>query len=109
MRKIVINKCYGGFGLSDSARRALAQIKDVKEINNYDIPRSSIKTLLVDGGEYELSRDDPDLVAVVESMGKSSWGDYAHLKIVEIPEDVVWVVKEYDGMEHIAEVHRIWD
>ena len=34
--------------------------------------------------------------------------DYAQLKIVEIPDDVKWIVEEYDGIELIAEVHRTW-
>ena len=34
---------------------------------------------------------------------------YAELKIVEVPDDVVWEIDEYDGLESISEVHRRWN
>lgn len=55
-----------------------------------------------------IPRDDPDLVKVVEKLGKRSWGDCAELKIVEIPKGIEWELDEYDGIEHIAEKHRTW-
>lgn len=63
--------------------------------------------------EHEISnrpekRDDPNLVKVVEELGEKADGRCAHLKIVEIPDGVDWIIEEYDGMEHIAEVHRTW-
>ena len=42
-------------------------------------------------------------------MGSAAWDKYAELKIVEIPDDVNWYVEEYDGKEHVAELHRVWD
>jgi hypothetical protein len=30
------------------------------------------------------------------------------LTIVDIPDDIEWQIEEYDGMEWVAEVHRIW-
>jgi hypothetical protein len=32
----------------------------------------------------------------------------AELEVVEIPDDVEWIIVDYDGMEHIAEKHRTW-
>ena len=83
-RKIVINACYGGYSLSS---KALDRI---------------------DSCQYEISRDDPELVKIVEELGEGSWGSCAELAIVEIPFDVDWEINDYDGMEHIAEVHRTW-
>ena len=57
---------------------------------------------------YDIERNDPILVQVVEEMGEESYGGYAQLKVVEIPDDVDWFIDEYDGMEHIAESHRTW-
>lgn len=37
-----------------------------------------------------------------------AYGDCADLKIVEIPDDVEWVIEEYDGIEYVSEVHRTW-
>lgn len=90
--KIVINCRHGGFGLS---RKAL---------NEY-CTRKGIETV----SEYRIDRTDPDLVAVVEFMGKASWGNYAELKIVEVPDQVEWTIQEYDGKEWVAEVHRTWE
>ena len=94
MKKIVINACHGGFGLSDLAMRRYAEIKKIKDL----------KTLHV----YDIRRDDPVLVQVVEELGEESYDRYADLKIVEIPEDVDWYIHEYDGLEHVAERHRTW-
>jgi hypothetical protein len=54
-------------------------------------------------------RDDPALVQVVEELGAKSSGEFAKLHVVEIPEDVQWEIEEYDGKEHIAEIHRTWE
>lgn len=89
--KIVINKCYGGFGLSDVA---LARYK--KESGNIDV------------SEYYINRADPILVSIVEELGEDSWGGFAELRVVDIPDGVDWYVEEYDGKEWIAEEHRKW-
>jgi hypothetical protein len=95
--KIVINTCFGGFGLSDEA---IAMFRERKGIT------ADERATYAD----EIARDDADLIAVVEALGTEKAGDdrYAELKVVEIPEDVVWEIAEYDGMEHVAEVHRTW-
>ena len=88
--KIVINKCYGGFSLSN---KAFIQYKEL-------------------GGKsssyYEIERNEPLLVQVVEELGKESWGSCAELKVVEIPDDVQWTIEDYDGIESVHEVHRVW-
>ena len=55
------------------------------------------------------SRSHPLIIKVVETLGESANGRCADLKIVEIPDDVEWEVDEYNGFEHIAEKHRIWE
>jgi hypothetical protein len=93
VRKVVINTRFGGFSLSNEAR---SMYRDRKGLADADFSM------------YEIPRDDADLVAVVEQLGKKADGDYARLKVVEIPADVKWQIEEYDGSEHIAEVHRTW-
>lgn len=87
MRKIVINACFGGFELSEKAVSILGE--------GYAY-------------EWDIQRDDPELIRVVEALGEEANGECAQLKVVEIPEDVAWEIKEYDGNEYVAEKHRTW-
>ena len=97
--KIVINACFGGFGLSDEA---IAMLRERKGI------AAGERTTYAD----ELGRDDADLIAVVEALGtKKASGRYANLKVVEVPmwlQEKGWHIEEYDGSEHIAEDHQTW-
>ena len=80
--KIVINNCFGGFGLSDDF------------LDKY-------------GKEFrELKRNDPELVAAIEEFGEEeSSGYYSKLHIVEIPDDSTdYYVHEYDGAEDVIYV-----
>ena len=58
---------------------------------------------------YDIPRNDPALIQVVEEFANKANGWAAELKIVEVPNDVEWTVEEYDGMEWVAEKHRIWE
>jgi hypothetical protein len=58
--------------------------------------------------DRDIPRDDPDLIAVIESMGDEANGSCAKLRIVEIPDGTKWEIKEYDGNERVAEVHSTW-
>lgn len=103
MRKIVINVCHGGFGLSKVACEAYAARKGLY-LGKWNQTFGFYENL----SERGILRDDEDLVAVVESLGSLANGSCADLKIVEIPEDVEWHISEYDGFEHVAENHRTW-
>lgn len=59
--------------------------------------------------DRDIERNDPDLVAVVETLGKLANGRCAELRVVEIPDGVEYEIEEYDGNEHIAERHRTWN
>lgn len=91
--KIVINKCYGGFSLSDEA------------LSLYNERTGANITY----GGREMDRSNPDLIAVIEQLGlaKSS-GSLAELEIIDIPDDIEWDIEEYDGIEWVAEKHRTW-
>lgn len=58
--------------------------------------------------EYRIKRNEPLLVQCIEQLGTKANGDYSKLKIVEIPDNIEYTIEEYDGREHIAEVHRTW-
>lgn len=91
--KIVINRRYGGFGLSEKAEKAYCREKGIDPVNF---------------AHWEINRNDPVLIELVEKMGKDAAGNHADLKVVDIPDDVDWVIDEYDGMEWVAEKHRTW-
>ena len=106
MTKIVINRCYGGFGLGELAMMDIAHRKgwvlvQQDRSNYFRSPEGDI-------ADSDLPRDDPDLIATVQILGEHSWGPYAELLIVDVPDDVEWTIEEYDGREWIAERHRCW-
>jgi hypothetical protein len=76
--------------------------KDLGKIVN-DIPNDN--TYWYDG---DIERDDPVLIRVVEEMGEEANSKYSNLEIVEIPDDVIWQIDDYDGYESIHEKHRSW-
>lgn len=80
--KFVLNKCYGGFDLSEEAQEILGQ------------------------ADYEIKRDDPDLLALIEEKGiQFVQGKYAKLKVIEVPESATdFTLDEYDGWERIIYV-----
>jgi len=90
--KVVINRCFGGFGISEKALDRYNELADTK-LEAY----------------YGMGRADPFLVQVVEELGAEANGFAADLKIVEIPDDVKWYIHEYDGLEAVYEKHRVWD
>lgn len=153
--KIVINNCFGGFGLSPLALKKFAARKgkecfffrhsfkentytpiSLDDLTDHDVFWTAFsvpnpKDVLCDNTKWhEMSdekrkesnakynsiylnsrpddRSDPDLIAVVEELGDTASGACAHLKIVEIPDDVKWEIDEYDGLETVREVHRSW-
>lgn len=93
IQRIVINDCYGGFGLSTRAHNEYAQMTGIDAKDCHD---------------REIRRDDPYLVKIVRELGMAANGNHANLKIVEIPGDVDWMICEYDGAEWVAEKHRTW-
>lgn len=135
--KVVINTCYGGFDLSDEGMIRYGELKGltvypVKEsfITSYYIVSPEERVEDIGDAFYKLSveerraynqkrneqtiyagdfkRDDPALVQAVEELGDEANGQFAILKVVEIPDDAEYTIDEYDGMEHVAEVHRTW-
>lgn len=104
--KIVINACFGGFGLSDECAAALGAKIVTKEFGfTYHDWGADDETFWCDSDQ----RTNPKLVELMETKG-SKWcsGTYARLKVVEIPDDVDWEISDYDGVETVEEVHRSW-
>jgi len=89
--KVAINRCLGGFCLSKAAYEELGI-----EWDGY-------------GFKFDDDRTNPMLIEVIEKLGsEAASGSYAELKIIEIPDDIGWIIEGYDGREWISEIHRTW-
>ena len=110
--KVVINTRIGGFHLS---REGLAEYVRQKgftprivEDDHYGMPAVYCENQQV--YSMYIERSDPALVRTIEKLGEKADGDSAILKIVDIPDDVDYIICEHDnGREWIAEKHRTWD
>ena len=126
--KVVINKCYGGFGVSRQLIEYLRK-KNVKwalETPIYDGEKYDDGSFYIENEfniwhtveEYrkdnnsffpDVNRTDKDLIEAIETLGsKVASGDASELKIVEIPENIHFMINDYDGVETIHETHRTW-
>jgi hypothetical protein len=113
--KIVINTDYGGFGLSDQAFKLYLELSNIEYTTQQpeepSILQGSLHFYDAKGNYlsyYDIPRNDPKLVQVVETLGEQSWGNFANLKVVDIPDGVTWELHEYDGIECVREIHRVW-
>ena len=114
--KIVINKKYGSFSLSEEAvlfygdKKGLniIAVRDevIKDINHYYLNEEKEENSFC---EWDIERNDPVLVEVVEQLGDLANTRHTRLKVVEVPDDVKWYIHDYDGIESVYEKHRIWD
>lgn len=140
MKKIAINKCFGGFGLSHKALMLYADLCGFK-LFTFQEKRDSSGSLVTplenipwDGtgkepyhinylklndwsrrnepgvyfSVYDIQRDDPNLIKVIEQLGEEASDRYARIQVVEIPDEVAWEIHDYDGQETIREQHRSW-
>lgn len=88
--KIVVNQSHGMFKLSQQA-------EDLLKERNYD--NNHAKTW----------RTDLILISVIEDLGsEQASGEWARLKVIEIPDDVDWAIADYDNSEWVVEKHRSW-
>lgn len=92
--KVVINRRFGGFSLSEEAYKFLGWEWDGY---GYRGSRSDKET-----------RTNAELVKCVEQLGEKANGRFARLVVVDVPDDVEWEIDDYDGLETIEEKHRTW-
>jgi hypothetical protein len=112
--KIVINKCFGGFGLSKKAVEYMAEkgSEQARVELEYIIPSEDNSNDIYLGYsekfDHEYDRTDPILVEAVEVLKEEANTAYSNLKVIEIPEGVEWELSDHDGLETVHEKHRIW-
>lgn len=138
--KIILNKCYGGFGLSTYATILYAKKKGIdvypykldyrdKTYNTYiraTIDDISDCFLIKDYGdkvnskninwkdsyspERDIIREDMDLINIVETLGDAANGRFAHLVVVDIPDELKdnYEIDDYDGIETLHMKVQYW-
>ena len=119
--KILINEKHGGFDLSQELVEWLIKernwiVTEMDENHNYINPVADFAKLsrgddysLVLGSWSPRYRTSQDIFDGIEALGlKRCETSYCRLKIIEIPDDVDWIIEEYDGAEWVAEKHRTW-
>lgn len=88
--RIVLNKCYGGYCLSEEAYKFLGL--------NWDKY----------GFAYDDDRTNEKLINCVETLGCKANGLTAELMVIDIPDDIDYEIESYDGYETVEEKHRSW-
>ena len=143
--KLVINKCYGGFGLSHKCMMRYGELAGTKffpyinfrdkkgdidfkkyieyhgeeknrmECVFYFTKKMTEKQLANSAkwGKFYFSdrnvdRSDPFLIQAVEELGDEANGEFAELRVIEIPDGVEYEIDEYDGIESVHEKHAVW-
>jgi len=108
---IVLNKCYGGFQLSDKA------IKWLEENKGWKLDKEFVKLehswglddmwFMATADKDEL-RIDLDVIECVETLKEESHTRLSDLCVVEIPDNANWEIDEYDGIENVREKSEVW-
>ena len=104
--KVVINRCYGGFGISQECAERMSELGSTEA-----------KELLANKDSWEVFDDSPPtwygslscgyprhcdiLIQAVEELGAEASGWAANLTIVSIEGDR-YIINEYDGLEGIT-------
>lgn len=143
MKKVILNKCYGGFDVSDKGYQLYAKKKGL-ELFRYEMVLNNshsdwqyrklgkdeeqngltVNYFTKDLGDiveisdenwnkYSLClrdnhREDSILIEVIEELGEEASGRFGNLVVVEIPDDLDYVIDEYDGIETLHERVQEW-
>lgn len=135
MKKVILNKCFGGFTPSRKAYELYAKKKGL-ELYLYELHINNQKTsyhkvnksdsiftmyLTKDYGNVvdsinnkdrlyldDSHREDATLIEVVEELGYEASSNTSLLKIVEIPDDLDYVIDDYDGIETLHQRVQEW-
>lgn len=95
--KVVVNRSVGSsFSLSSAGFNRLFELKGSIGQNREDSTPTEKSIFL-----FNLSRNDKDLVQVVEELGAAACGSNAELMVFKIPDNASWSVSEVLGFESI--------
>lgn len=138
MKKVILNKCFGGFDVSKEAYMLYAKkkgptlylyesefinrkfiykkVNDDNSIFRHYFIKDMGDNVEISNEDYEKyclylkdeHREDPILIEVVEELGEKASGRFGNLKVVEIPDDLEYVIDEYDGIETLHQKVEEW-
>ena len=102
MNKVVYNACFGGFSISLTAMKWLAEngrdeIKAIAKEYIRKYPNEEFGFHC-----WDIQRHDPDLVRCVETLGYKANGGCADLEVRELKGNR-YRIDEYDGSEEVYE------
>jgi len=118
--KVIINVCYGGWGVSDEGVLEFAKRSGFKlwtmdsgyGDTNFYMKDPEGLTDEEQNDEFfwsgDIDRTDPILVAMVEEDPGKWDGKFSELQVVELPVGLDYEIDDYDGIETIHETHRSW-
>lgn len=107
MTKIAYNTCYGGFSLSGDAVRLARELSGNPKWGNCVLygemyaDGSGPSTIKNSQHPDDISRSDPILITVIETLGKKANGYCASLDIRDLPSGTLYRIDEYDGAESV--------
>lgn len=116
--KVVINDKIGGFRPSDLAVISYFRKKGFIQLTQLDANVLHQVIYYKDPNDPEeehlcyrdIVRHDPIFVEVVENLKEFANSDVCRLKVIDIPDDVEYIICENEmGEEWIAEKHRTWN
>lgn len=134
--KVILNKCFGGFHPSTECYELYCKKKDlscywydydwkhhdyvkVTEFNSlvrYDCVTKDFGPFIEGSSDFdshiinlfEDHRTDPILIECVEELKEQASSAVSKLVVVEIPDDMDYVIDNYDGIETLHENVRTW-
>ena len=105
VRKVVYNRCFGGFAISRECAQWLADRGNKECIDMLNEPCDEPSGFY--GNLYDTPRHDALLVMAVEHLGtEKASGGSSELSVHELQSDRYYI-DEYDGSESVVEPHTI--
>ena len=98
MHEVVVNRCYGGFDLSEAGQTLF------RELAGLPPPEA-------EGGQglndFWIARHDPALVETVRRLGSAAAGLRSELVVVQLHRGSRYRIVEYDGKEGVEQPDNI--
>ena len=136
MKKVILNKSYGGFEVSKEAYELYAKKKGLKlfyydrdgktDKYRYAVDKGNLfvdiftkdfgNNVIISDENFEKYglylnsdyREDSILIEVVEELEEKASGCCGRLVVVEIPDDLDYVIDKYDGIEILHQKVKEW-